>query len=106
MDTAKRLKELRELKGYTINKLATISGLSQGFVRQIELGEKQPTIDSLSKLCTGLGISLADFFADQATELPDQMKPLVSHLVSFAQTLTPDQKEALRAIGKSLTDIT
>ncbi len=58
------------------------------------------------KLCTGLGISLADFFADQATELPDQMKPLVSHLVSFARTLTPDQKEALKAIGKRLADIT
>lgn len=92
MDIAKRITGLRELKGYSTNKLATLSGLSQGFVRQIELGEKQPTVDSLSKICSGLGISLSDLFADEETELPIDIK----HLVRIAKTLTPGQREALQ----------
>lgn len=96
MDIAKRIIELRELKGYSTNKLATLSGLSQGFVRQIELGEKQPTVDSLSKICAGLGISLGEFFSDKSTALPEDIQPLVNHMVSIAKTLTPDQREALQ----------
>jgi len=92
MDIAKRIIELREAKGYSTNKLATISGLSQGFVRQIELGEKQPTVDSLSKICDGLDISLSDFFSDEETELPIDIK----QLVRIAKTLTPGQREALQ----------
>lgn len=96
MDIAKQITELRELKGYSTNKLATLSGLSQGFVRQIELGEKQPTIDSLSKLCNGLGISLAEFFSGESTELPAEIKPLVNQMVNVAKALTPGQREALQ----------
>jgi len=92
MDIAKRIIELREIKGYSTNKLATLSGLSQGFVRQIELGEKQPTVDSLSKICDGLEISLREFFAEDENELPLDIK----HLVKIAKTLTPGQREALQ----------
>ncbi|QDR80570.1 helix-turn-helix domain-containing protein [Sporomusa termitida] len=92
MDITKRIIELRELKGYSTNKLAAIAGLSQGFVRQIELGEKQPTVDSMSKICAGLGISLSDFFSDEETEIPIDIK----QLVTIAKTLTPGQREALQ----------
>jgi len=92
MNIAKRIIELRKLKGYSTNKLAIISGLSQGFVRQIELGEKQPTVDSLRKICNGLGISLSDFFYDETAEIPLDIK----QLIMVAKTLTPAQRQALR----------
>ena len=57
-----RLKELREKRNLSQNKLAKLSHLSQGFVRSIELGEKNPTVDSVSKLCDGLGITIQEFF--------------------------------------------
>ncbi|WP_319402420.1 helix-turn-helix transcriptional regulator [uncultured Anaeromusa sp.] len=90
MNISKRIIELRKSKGYSTNKLATLAGLSQGFVRQVELGEKQPTVDSLSKICVGLNISLGDFFSDE-TELSLDIR----QLITVAKTLTPDQRRAL-----------
>lgn len=42
-----RIKELREKAGYTVNKLANLAGISQSYLRDIELGNKNP----LWKLC-------------------------------------------------------
>ena len=58
---AGRIKELREAKGYTINKLASQAGISQIFLRDIELGNKKPTVDTLDAICWALDISLSDF---------------------------------------------
>ena len=55
------------------------------------LGEKQPTIDSLRKLCNGLGISLGDFFSEETDLALD-----IRQLISVAKTLTPEQRRALR----------
>lgn len=62
MEVGKRITELREIKGYTVNKLATLSGISQSYLRDIELGNKQPTVEYLEYICYGLGITLSDFF--------------------------------------------
>ena len=62
MDVGKRITFLREKKGITVNKLANLSGVSQSYLRDIELGNKQPTIEYLEYICYGLDISLKDFF--------------------------------------------
>ena len=64
MDVGNRLKGLREAKGLSVNKLSNIAGLSQSFVREIELNNKQPTVESLEYLCDALGITIKDFFDD------------------------------------------
>jgi len=64
MDIGNRLKQLREAKGLTVNKLSNMAGLSQSFVREIELNKKQPTVDSLEFLCGALSITIKDFFDD------------------------------------------
>ena len=61
-----RIKKLREAKGFTINKLASQAGISQSFLRDIELGNKKPTVDTLDAICWALDISLSDFFLDLA----------------------------------------
>jgi len=62
LDVGKRITFLREKKGITVNKLANLSGVSQSYLRDIELGNKQPTIEYLEYICYGLDISLKDFF--------------------------------------------
>lgn len=62
MDVGKRITFLREKKGITVNKLANLSGVSQSYLRGIELENKQPTIEYLEYICYGLDISLKDFF--------------------------------------------
>lgn len=59
-----RLIYFRELKGITTNKLANLAGISQSHLREIELGKKNPTVETLSYFCDALGITLSDFFSD------------------------------------------
>lgn len=54
--------QLRKEKNLSTNKLAKLSGLSQSFMRDIEIGKSQPTIDTLSRICSVFGITLSDFF--------------------------------------------
>lgn len=70
---SKRIKELREAKGYTVNKLASRAGISQSFLRDIELGNKKPTIDTLDAICWALDISMKDFFDIDQDVLSDEL---------------------------------
>ena len=48
MDVGKRIIALREEKGWTTNRLANQCGLSQSFVRSVELGERGISVEKLS----------------------------------------------------------
>ena len=85
MEIGKRIAFFRTGKGYSVNKLANLSGVSQSYLREIELGNKNPTVEFLSVLCNTLGISLKEFFDDQPAD------PLVSKIYQ----LTPKQRQAL-----------
>lgn len=61
MDVGKRIKQLRELKGLSINRLANMAGVSQSYLRDIELGNKNPTVAFLSLLCEQLEIHFMIF---------------------------------------------
>ena len=63
---------------YTLKQLSEESGLSIGFLSQLERGLSSIAIDSLAKLATILGVSLSSFFDSSA----DQEKSPVSR--SFA----------------------
>ena len=90
MDIGKRISFFRTAKGYSVNKLATLSGVSQSYLREIELGNKNPTIELLSYLCDALDISLKEFFDVQtgAAFLDD---PLIKRIYQ----LTPAQRQKL-----------
>lgn len=50
MDVGKQITFFRTEKGYSVNKLATLSGISQSYLREIELGNKNPTVEILTYL--------------------------------------------------------
>ena len=60
-DISARIRELRIEKGLSTNKLSTLAGLSQSYVRKLESGENKPTVESLDLLCQALGITFEDF---------------------------------------------
>ena len=97
MDIATRIKFYREQKGYTVNKLANMAGISQSYLRAVELGQKNPTVETLSELCWALGLSLRDFFDD------DTLSRLREDaLFKQVYKLTPQQRKALTAFLKTL----
>lgn len=86
-----RLRFFREQKQISTNKLANLAGISQSYVRDIELGNKNPTIEVLFQLCQTLGISLKDFFDDESLNLTND--PLIQRIYQ----LNTSQKESLLA---------
>ena len=95
MDISNRIKYFRTQKGITVNKLANLAGISQSYLRDIELGNKQPTVEYLSYICDGLGISLAAFFNDEKSD--DELSILINklnykqreNLTNFLKSLLP-----------------
>ena len=90
MDVGKRITYFREQKGMTTNKLANRTGISQSFIRDVELSQKVITVDNLEVLCDTLGITLVDFFA-----MPDEEKDIDKELIKQIGKLTVEQKTRL-----------
>lgn len=93
MDIGARIRYFRERKNITVNKLANISGVSQSYLRDVELNNKQPTVEYLEYICFGLGITLKDFFSTDEPE--NEFEQAISKL-------TPEQKELLIKFINSL----
>lgn len=59
-----RILQLCEERDLSINKLATISGITQSTVNNITSGRNNSaTVATIKKLCDGLGITLGEFFS-------------------------------------------
>lgn len=72
----KRIRELCTQRDITINKLATICGITQSTINNIFTREKaKPTVSTIKKICDGLEITLSDFFdTDYFNSLEQEVK--------------------------------
>lgn len=72
----KRLLELCEQHHVTINRLATISGITQSTLNNIVSGRNHSTtISTIQKVCDGLEITIIDFFhSDLFLDLEQEVK--------------------------------
>lgn len=60
-----RILQLCAENDMSINKLCTISGVTQSTVNNIVSGRNNSaTVSTIQKLCDGLGITIVDFFSD------------------------------------------
>ena len=60
-----RIKMLCTINNISLNKLATMSGITQSTLDGINnYKSKNPTISTVAKVCDGLNISLREFFND------------------------------------------
>lgn len=100
MDSLGRVRHLMEQRGWTEYKLAKETGLPLSTVTNMFRRQTAPTIPTLEIICQGLGISLAQFFAeeDHWVELTDEQ------LSMFQQwsTLTKDQKALIAELIKNM----
>ena len=86
MDIPARLNELRESKGFSVRALARMAGLSQPYLRQIELGIKSnPSAAVLQKLAVALGVTVADIMGTSVEIPEDSLKGIPKSLVEFAR---------------------
>ncbi len=99
MDTKMRIKELMDERGWTIYELSKRSGLAQTTISNMWKRNTEPTIPSLRAICSGFGITLSQFFAEEdMVELTPEQKEFFAHWSS----LSADQKKMLMDLVKSM----
>ncbi len=54
-----RVKELRRSRGFTLDKLSEVSGVSRAMISKLERGEKSPTLVVAARLAEGFGVTLS-----------------------------------------------
>ncbi|MGL6164952.1 MAG: helix-turn-helix domain-containing protein, partial [Aeromonas veronii] len=62
MDIGHRLKAVRTKAALSQRELAKRSGVTNGFISQIEKNQVSPSVASLRKVLEGIPMSLASFF--------------------------------------------
>ncbi|MBQ7114681.1 MAG: helix-turn-helix transcriptional regulator [Clostridia bacterium] len=96
MDTNLRIRQLMEERRWTEYKLAKEANLSQSTIANLFKRNTVPSITTLEAICSGFGITLAQFFAEgdmveltreqqemfrQWAALTDEQKALLSQLI-------------------------
>jgi transcriptional regulator with XRE-family HTH domain len=57
-----RIRELRQLRGLTLQQLSSMTGLSSSMLSLVERGKTSPSIGSLVAISSALGIHMTDLF--------------------------------------------
>ena len=74
-----RLRQLRRIKGLTLDELAVASKVHRGTIHRIESSRVSPRMDTLADLCQALGTTLEGFFQSEAAlrseGAPHEMPP-------------------------------
>lgn len=98
INIGERITYLRNERGFSVNHLADMSGVSQSYLREIEMGHyTNPSVDILDAICDALGLSLREFF-DPDTGSEDTKDLLWEEIAQ----LSPSQRENLRIFLESI----
>jgi transcriptional regulator with XRE-family HTH domain len=59
------LAKIRKERGYSLDQISQLTGVSKSMLSQIEKGQKTPTVTTLWKIANGLNVSLSLLMKDQ-----------------------------------------
>jgi len=100
MDTHERLRRLLNERGWTEYRLSKNCGLSESTLSNIFRRNTVPSIATLETICKGFGITMSQFFAEgEMVEMTPELKELFDSWVN----LTPEQKDAVTRLLKSMS---
>jgi transcriptional regulator with XRE-family HTH domain len=60
MELGEKIKYFRKRRGLTIKQLSTLTGLSSGFISNIERDLNSPSVSNLQQICQLLDINIVD----------------------------------------------
>ena len=102
MNIGERIRIIRKANNQKLLNISQLTGLSQPFVSEIERGIKTPSIETLEKICTALGITLAEFFADIQEQQP--IPPEVHRVCERVKRLQLDKVKVLESVLDTWVD--
>lgn len=99
MNIGARIKELRTINNLKSGEFANLLDISPVFLSYLENGSKNPSINTIEKICSVLGITLQDFFkTDSSDIIPEHFKEFINQ----NKNLTPEQLQKLNEFIKAL----
>ncbi len=93
IDIGERLQQCMDERGLNMYSLAKRSGLSWNTIKNFYTRQSSPTITTLSMLCDGLDITLAQFFAEDGDNV--YLSAEQQHLVNRWDRLTDKEKHTI-----------
>lgn len=99
-DVLEEITRLRLKRNWSEYELAKHSGLSQSTISTWYRKNQVPTIQTLDKVCKGLGITLSQFFAEggDAVSLTPKQREMLDHWSSLSEK----QQELFLELFKSI----
>jgi XRE family transcriptional regulator, regulator of sulfur utilization len=70
VDLGGTVRRLREGQGLSLRTLASRTGFSASFLSQVENGQASPSIASMDRIASALGVTLAQFFHGAESTIP------------------------------------
>ncbi len=98
MEIHKTLKEARLNMNMSIYRLSQITGISQTHLRDIERGDRNPSLDTLMRISTPLGLNPGDLFGSSTI---DDLTQDEKELLYYYRSLPVDKAKALLYFLKS-----
>jgi transcriptional regulator with XRE-family HTH domain len=80
MNFHEKMKSLREAAHVSVRRLSQLTEISETGLYKLESGKSSPTLATIELICSALGLTLAEFFADAPPELaPDERRLLEAY---------------------------
>lgn len=70
MTVGENIKQIRKQKGLTQKSLGELLSVSEGMIRQYELGIRKPKIETIEKIASALGVSIFTLYGEEYQKTP------------------------------------
>ena len=100
-DILGKIESERLSRGWTEYTLAENSEITQSTISTWRRKNIQPSVASLEKICSGLGITLSQFFQTDPVVFPS---PEQAELFELWKKLSPNQRDALLAMLRAFVN--
>lgn len=87
MEVLEKIEKLRKERGWSINNLAMEALLTQSTLNNLYARKAEPKLSTLRAICNAFGISLAEFFADDAEEKKEESLSIDAEIIRYVVDL-------------------
>ncbi len=104
-DVLDHIKFLMDIKGWTTYRLAEEADVQQSIIYNMFRRNTLPRIDTLERICKGLGITLCDFFVFTTDE--NDCGPLTNEerrLIEISRCLKEERSMRLNALAEGMLE--
>jgi len=99
MEIGKNIKRIREAKGMSAKEVISVIGMGAPMYSRIETGKTEPSLSSLKKIATALGITMPELFeSDVSYKEVSSYDATLAEKLQIIETLNEEEKKAVFSI--------